>query len=373
MRWILLALLSSCQTRTADSKAAATGPWMADAHNHIYVEHASGLQDLLQALDALDVQHNVVMPFPAAQLDDTIIDDTIALLGFVASEQERFSVLYGGWDLQPLLVSESYEALPRTAELYPCGTGPLRTGKEIDQSLSGAWSMDSKVRQERFEEAATAAASSGLYAGFGELAPLHFARYPGHPAVSYPANHDWLVWLATLAADYGMSLEIHLEVAKGPYTYRCPNGKEYTLQAGDTLSELGELLSQAPDTNIVWSHAGWSNTGWALPGVLDAALHEHDKLWLNLKLEKPESLEMAAAWPMDEGGQLLDDWYALLTEHSDRIMLATDAKHWQGGAAPADELSATMEHELALLEQLPEQARLNLGAETAAALYGCWD
>lgn len=370
---LTLSLLTACTQRADEATAPeSSGPWMADVHTHINVGRATALRDLVDALNELDVQHNLVMPFPAAQLDDPVLDEAEVLLAFLESEPRRFGMLYGGWDLQPLLVTESFDSLVSAQELYPCGLGASYKGQDIGARLEEAWSLGSDARLERFQQAAEAAAASGHYAGFGELAPLHFARHPGHPAVSYPADHDWLLWLAGLAAAHDMTLELHLELTEGPTTYTCPGGGRYTLQAGDTLAELDELLRRSPDTRVVWSHAGWSNTGLAQPALLDAMLREHDKLWLNLKVEQPESEELGAAWPLEDDGRLREDWSALLTEHSQRIMLATDAKHWQSGASPAQELSATMEHELRILEQLPLDARLAIGAGTARALYG-WE
>lgn len=334
--------------------SASTAP--IDVHVHALVgSESASLAELSAALAQRDIRGNVLMSVPVAlTIEDPEADDSGELVEFAAGTTDVFRVLYGGSELQPLLHavgrSESF-----TEELvYPNGGAP----ENIDEGLAEMTSIaaDPTTWEAEFRERAEAAASSGSYAGFGEIAPLHLSLREGHPEIEFPADHPWMLALSDIAATHSLPIDLHMEATEG------------------SIAQLENLLANDRDAKIIWDHAGWTNTGLATVERLSALMAAHANLYLSLKLRESDNEEMEAGAPLDPEGALKTEWSEFIATYADRIMLGTDVKYWQeqGGqvATPADVLISAWESVDALLDQLSEETARKVRYDTAAELFG---
>jgi len=349
---LLAALASSCFDGDAPAQR-----WI-DAHVHASLssEEASA-SELYAAMDSLDVNVNVVMPFPAALTAiDELGEREQALARFFDGSEGRVQLMFGGEELQPILHALGRPTEFELSEVYPNGTGPLTYATDEAMQRMTEIAENPEEYEARFMELARWAAESGLYIGFGELAPLHLSFHSGHPYITYPPDHQLMLWLSDLAADHDMVLEVHLEATE------------------ETLEGLSALLTHNHETRIVWSHVGWSSTGLATADVVRAMLEDHENLFVNIKLELGGDPPDSNSYPLDSSGVLKSDWRTLLEDHAGRIMIGTDVKYWldvRGDPSSAEEEMARVNEPFeSLLSQLPSGVQDQIRVGTAVTLFG---
>jgi Amidohydrolase len=233
------------------------------------------------------------------------------------------------------------------AELFPNG-GATMSQADVDQ-LNAIRTDATNTYRDIFMARATAAAQSGKYVGFGELAPLHYSLKSGQPYMIYKVDTSGMLWLSDLAAQYNMVLDIHLEATD------------------TTLAEFANLLSHNTNTRIIWDHAGWSNSGFATAAVFSQMLADHPNLYLNLKMRS--GAQLAAGSPTDDNGNLKPEWNTLLTTYADRIMVGTDAKYWGSPNTIDDELAGSYTLLDSMLRLLPPETAQKIRKDTATTLF----
>lgn len=322
-----------------------------DVHAHVNTTGSGAPEDLVAALEQNDVTIAVAMPTPVPLVSyDPDATLSSQLVDFFAGRSGRLRFLYGGGELQPLLHAVGRPTSFTSDDVFPGCAYDVATEDDINEM--NAIRASPKKWRLVFEERARQAAKSGLYAGFGELAPLHYSLECGHPYIVYPADHEWMLWLSDLAASYSMVLDVHLEAEP------------------DSLTALANLLQHNRKTKIVWDHVGWSNSGGVTAELIGRMLDRHRNLYVSLKLRDKDDRGRDATYPMDGAGRLLREWEDLLKHHADRIMIGTDAKYWEEeDNEPAVMLPPLLDPVKTLLKQLPDDIREKIRSETAQELF----
>ncbi len=320
-----------------------------DIHTHASVRTESSSAQLVGQMDSLDIEMNIVMPYPKPLVD--FGGETEILESFFSFYIYKFKFMYGGAELNPLMHAVGCPNPFTVENIYPFGyTGNRPLEELMDEMTNIALNPDEWELE--FRKLATNAAQSGKYVGFGELAPLHFSLRTDHPYITYPVNHPWMLWLSDLAAQYFLVLDIHFEATS------------------ETLGQFTDLLEHNRNTKIIWAHAGWSNTGIATAELLSQYMEKNSNLYLALKLRKPKTTEEKTAYPLDEAGMIKSKWLNLLVTYPSRIMVGTDVKYWSSNISLEEEISGKINAIKNLLNQLPTEIAQLIGSETAKSLLG---
>jgi len=332
-------------TTTTTSVSDGSAEDLIDVHGHAGIDSSStDPSGLVTLLGSWNIKNQMLMHPPSALMETT---DTTELINYLSSYPEQFCFMYGGFELQPILHGLGRPTEFTVENVYPNGGGP----DNVDEKLTELQQISENQTQweAEFKSRARSAAESGLYVGFGEIAPLHFSLRNGHPSIEYPADHSMLLWLSDLAAEYGMPIDIHLEATD------------------DTLVQLENLLHHNSDTVIIWGHTGWSNTGMATAELLSQMMAKHENLYLTLKLREAHSTEREVASPLDSSGQLKEEWRSLLETYADRVMVGMDLKF----LIDSDKkVNSSLESIKSLLDQLSPEIAKKIGYDTAATLFG---
>lgn len=324
-----------------------------DAHAHAWTSDSrASVQQLFDLMTANGISQTILMqpPMPGYRDTETGADSSESLRNFFAGLGSAFPCLYGGAELQPLLYATGHAGAITLAELYPNGGAGLSQA-DVD-TLNAIAADTTKTYSRIFKSRATAAAQSGKYRGFGELAPLHYSQRAGHPFMTYKVDTEGMLWLSDLAAQYNMVLDVHMEVEA----------------TGTKLAELSTLLTYNPNTRIIWDHAGWSSSGLATAAVFSQMLADHPNLYLSLKMRGNSNL--GAGSPTDGSGNLKGEWRTLLTTYADRIMVGTDAKYWENsGTILAEDLAGAYTLLDNMLKLLPADRAQKIRSGTARTLF----
>ncbi|MEK7692042.1 MAG: hypothetical protein AAB425_13590, partial [Bdellovibrionota bacterium] len=207
-----------------------------NVHSHVQLSGSSAsAADLVSEMATQQISFLFLMGTPAAFPSEADEGDDTEDLVAAFSAYPQIKYFYGGTELNPLL-----HAVGRTTDwtvesLYPNGVSDSSSAQaEIDETV--ALASDSATLETEFKALAESAASSGLYKGFGEIAPLHYSQRSDHPQIEFSASHAWLLWLSDLAATNNMVLDLHLEATD------------------ESLVELRTLLAHNSATKIIWEH-----------------------------------------------------------------------------------------------------------------------
>jgi hypothetical protein len=341
----------SSGTVSGTTVMTVTAQELIDVHAHATIGGSgASAQDLASVMTNNDVSTMTLMMVPTAeyQAGDTGSEN---MINFFNAYSGSFRYMYGGSELQPLLFAKGYNgAMPITSAIvYPRGgtftAQNIADFNAINAGTDPAWAT-------LFQNRATAAAQSGRYAGFGELAPLHVSSKSGQPYMTCDVDNSWLLWLSDLAAQYTMVLDIHVEATT------------------TTLTQFATLLSHNTSTKIIWDHAGWTNlsTSTATAAVFSQMLADHSNLYLNLKMRDGQA--GADTSPVDSDGNIKSEWLTLLTTYADRIMVGTDAKYWTDSGTAQEVFDSAYSTLNAMLEQLPSETAVKIRKGTAQTLFG---
>lgn len=339
-------------TTSGNTVMTVTAQELVDVHAHATVTAVgASAQDLVAVMTSNGVSLMILMSEPEAsyQVDD---ETSAGQVSFFTAYSSSFRNMYGGSELQPMLFARGYNGtLPITSEIvFP--NGGTFSAQNISDFNAINTEADGGAWETLFRARATAAAQSGLYVGFGELAPLHESSKSGQPYITYNVDTPWMLWLSDLAADNNMVMDVHVEATT------------------TTLTQLATLLSHNTNTKIIWDHAGWTNldTSLATAAVFTQMLADHPNLYLSLKMRAGE--EGGNTSPVDSAGTIKSDWLTLLTTYADRIMVGTDAKYWSSSATVESLFDASYTSLNAMLEQLPSATAVKIRATTARTLFG---
>ncbi len=326
-----------------DSDDDGETPSFGNVDTHIHFAAASGGPEghdwegaanvAVGVMDRLGIELSIVMPPPFTTGQPGLYTFE-AFLDGIAVHQDRFAFLGGGGSLNAM-IQDAIEHGETTEE--------MRT---------------------TFETRAHEIMEAGAL-GFGEFAVEHFSLNPGsHPYERAPADHELFLLLADIAAEYGAPIDIHMEAIPEamdrPEDLSPPNPGR--LQPN--IDGLVRLLEHNEDTVIVWVHAGWCNTGRRTTELMNEFLATHSNLYMSLKIAPDSSSD----GPLDDEGNLSEEWLELLTTHSDRFFMGADQFFRAPDATPIGPPSA--EPTWLLLDELPTDLARAIGSENAVAIYG---
>jgi hypothetical protein len=116
---------------------------------------------------------------------------------------------------------------------------------------------------------------------------------------------------------------------------------------------IDRIYDLAPKLKVIWAHAG----KYPYPELIADYLRRYQSLSVDLSMRDQR---------IAPSGELDDAWYELFINFPDRFLLGVDTystTRWQN----FDEVVKTIRH---WLSQLPEDVRVKLAYENAAAIYG---
>ena len=131
-----------------------------------------------------------------------------------------------------------------------------------------------------------------------------------------------------------------------------PGPRQLVLMAHTDLAGIAAILARAPDTDVIWAHAGFDVPLEELQALLEA----HPLLWLELSFREG----------MLEAGVLTPAWRRFLDAHAGRCLAGTDTYtpgRWAG-------LAGLVQETRHWLAQLPEAQASQLAHDNAARLFG---
>ncbi len=336
--------------RTQSGVSAENKPEVVDMHAHANVNNEqASLEAIEEAMTAWNITHQVLKPVPAPLENSQDSGKASDIVDFIGESDRNYSFLYGGTKLNGIahILGEEQDITEGT--VFPNGPGEkdysseFETAQEILENPN-AW-------ETRFKNRARAAAESGNYLGFGELAPLHLSYREGHPYITYPADQELMLWLSDLAAENDMFLYIHME----PTTAK--------------LQQLANLLEHNRDTKIIWGHLGWYETDLSRPSTYVDMLEQHDNLYVAVKMRSEDAYTPHR--PIKRDGTLRSAWKNIFTTYSDRVMVETDEKYWsEDNHDLKKSLRSSVQPLQQLSDQLPEDIARAIMYENAQALLG---
>ena len=291
-----LVLVAACGGSTAAVPDAPPGVAISqcsvDVHQHFAgnVDFAAAAPAMLATMDALGIRTALVMPPPQEALSvgtpggahydylDASAGGGPSLSDLVRDNPDRFALVAGGGLLNPLI----HEAV-----------------------LAGQPVSDSQLDQ--LEDMAKTILADGAK-GFGELAVLHLSFLETHAFMSIPADHPMVLRLASVAAEHGVPLDIHLEAVEratvavpdeflpttpmGGHCFMGPNNNPDAVT--NNIAGFERLLDHSYQAacatgdcdraRIVWSHVGWDNVGDLDVDLVARLIADHPNLYPSLKL-----------------------------------------------------------------------------------------
>lgn len=344
-----------------------------DIHLHFnsniaFSEGATLLQEKMKTLqigDFVGLNFALLEPPPApcpscSSSQYTYEDDkNPSLETIIDTNPTRFGLIAGGGELSPII----HEAARN------------KTTPSADELLV-------------FRQSAEAIIDDGAL-GFGEMAALHLSFTDEHPFIEIPADHAYFLVLADVAAERDVPLDIHIEaVNQESYTFLedMPSSCFKTVAKGgnnpatlkENISAFKTLLSRNYDTalaegdaskaKIVWSHVGWDNTGDLTAILVRELMAAHPNLYASLKmLDTAGPCQVIANRPLDENGDLQDEWKQLFVDYPDRFVLGAD--DFTGNDASITAESPSLQGTWNLIGKLSDDLAYKFACENPRRIY----
>jgi predicted TIM-barrel fold metal-dependent hydrolase len=216
--------------------------------------------------------------------------------------------------------------------------------------------------QRRFKERAEQIVRDGAVA-FGELSSEHISFLPGQAYETAPPDHPLLLLLADIAAEHGVPIDLHLDVAPQamplPLDLKSPPNPS---NIHENLAAFERLLNHNPRAKIVWAHAGSDNLGNRTPDLCRRLLQAHPNLYMEIKIDP---LDLGKNPPL-ANGKIKPEWLKLFEDFPGRFVIGTD-QHYNSGRPMTGPQRWKMA--VLLLNQLPGDLRRKIGAENAQHIF----
>lgn len=317
-----------------------------DTHAHLAPDAQKGFERALKVaiatMDQFGIETSIVMspPRPPNARGNYDSDDFRAALSRYPG---RFRFMAGGGTLNPRLHNHPE---------------PSQVGVALRDSFSA------EARR----------LIDGGAAGFGEMSSLHVSLTERHGYTYVPADHPLLLVLADVAAEHGVPIDLHMDVAAEERRTigrlaGLPNNPKL-LPA--TVPALERLLAHTRRATIIWAHAGTDHLGDFTPERISALLDKHTNLFVSLKIAGPKAPTKNKVF----AGRSLDpEWRALLMRHLDRFVIGTDNFYADPSAGgPMAEFSRVTGPRLRatkmFLSMLPPILARQIARDNALRLYG---
>ena len=315
-----------------------------DTHAHIdgSASLALGVPSALEAMQRNGITHTILMPPPRAAVEPG--RDGQNLISAINGHQDKLFVSTGGGILNGFIQTTSAQA------------------------------VTAADRQSFLAQANNLAAMP--VAGFGEIALRHLSLVVSGPTHAYedtPGDHPLLFALADLAAQKGLPIDIHCDLAPQdmdlpPYPVPVFNP---TTPAHLTENRSGfeRLLAHNRSTKIVWAHAGNDPLKTRDPVLERTLLSTHSNLYMSLRIGP------GSGAPSDIFGvqpTIKSAWLALLQDFPDRFVLGSDYFHTPAAATNAnrDQTEQNLQRIAKLLDQLPIELAKKIAYQNAVSLFG---
>jgi predicted TIM-barrel fold metal-dependent hydrolase len=221
--------------------------------------------------------------------------------------------------------------------------------------------------KEKFHTTAEQIAASGALV-FGETTALHFSLGANHPFEETSSIHPLFLELADVAAEYNIPIDLHMEAVVDDR-----ETPEKLLSASSANSPhllanipaLEELLDYNKNTKIIWAHAGWDHTDERTVALMRKLLANHSNLHMSLKTGNDC---LSTNFPLEENGQLKEEWLKLLTDFADRFVIGSD----QFFSTPGSQIKYRSDHwenEIKVLELLPREVAEKIAYQNAEKIF----
>lgn len=264
-----------------------------DAHLHHvnFLHDSDGLETLLDAMDAADIDAAVVLGLPVTKKWEE--DAPREPRYYMGDEAPVY--YYSAAD--PLLIA-ALDALPAAQQrrLYPFLSGFNPTD------------LNAVEHVRRMIEA-----YPGRWQGIGEILTRHDDLTALTDGETARANHPALIAVYRLAAQHDLPVLLHSNL-----TSKRERSFIY-------LPELEEALAAAPDTRFIWAHAGTSaeihRHQGALPKLgetVEQLLKRYPNLYVDL------SWTVLEPYLLDQEGRPDPDWVALVSRWPQRFVIGSD-------------------------------------------------
>jgi len=232
---------------------------------------------------------------------------------------------------------------------------------------TSAQSVTASVQQSFLNQANTLAAMPVV--GFGEIAIRHLSMIKmgsNHPYEDAPGDHPLLFALADLAAQKGLPLDIHLDVA--PQDMGLPPRQIFNpatpTYLTENLSGFERLLAHNPSATIVWAHAGSDPLQTRVPTLERTLLSTYPNLYMSLRIGAGNAQpgEIFAAQPV-----IKPEWLALLRDFPDRFVLGSD--YFYAPTNMREQTEQDLQRIGQLLDQLPIDLARKIAYQNAESLF----
>lgn len=327
----------------AASCAAATAqvPALIDVHMHFQVAKGAlphGAADgAVQSMDRLGIARSLLMPPPQVDTAQRGFHDLADLQAAVRSHPGRFALL-GGSALNAMIHHTPADA--------------------VDEATRA-----------RFRQQALDYVKRGAV-GFGEIAIVHLslpAMGANHPYEAVPADHPLLLWLADIAAEQQLPVDLHFDLV--PETMPLPDALRPNTanppQLEPNIEAFKRLLAHNPKAVFIWSHVGFEPLLTRHPARVRQMLDSFPNLHMSFRLNRGAPRPAAA---LDPSGRVKPAWLTLIGDFPDRFMLGSDSFYGPGGSERGS-TEEGLQNLRSLVEQLPSDVARQVARDNAIRVY----
>lgn len=296
------------------------------------------LEIMLQEMNRVGISKTLIVPPPFPSKHSRSYDAE-AIARIIGDKKDRFGFLAGGGTLNVTILE----------------TPP----SEVTPKLRAQF-------RERCEEILALGAL-----GLGEVTAEHLSlpimKEDGlnHFNNSVEADHPLLLFLADIAAEKDVPIDIHFDIFPKtmPTPERLAAGNPPVLKENKPAFE--RLLSHNRKARFTWAHLGSDPALQRTPELMRDLLTRHPNLYSAFRIH---SMGFHPTLVLDEKGILKPEWLKLIADFPDRFTMHTDIFYvstWppRRGAKKTHEMAQRM------LAQLPPDIARKLAYENAQRIY----
>jgi hypothetical protein len=253
---------------------------------------------------------------------------------------------------------------------YPGRFAFLGGGEELNVMIQKAVTKKENISIEQFKTQARQVAGMDGFAGFGEMATLHFCMGAGHVYESADPDHELFKALVDVAAEKNVPIDIHQEAVLADMPFPTPvtggcSANPDTLRAN--IDKFKNLLAYAGGKNvtIIWDHVGWDNTGKRTASLCDELLGQYDNLYMSIKISPNDApLDNSV---VDANGNIKQEWLSLFQKYPDRFMIGSDQFFMSPESSAR--FPPSMDQTWSIIDKLPYDLKKKIGYENARNIF----
>jgi len=254
-------------------------------------------------------------------------------------------------------------------KLFVSGGGGLLNG--MIQTTS-AQSVSDSIQQSFLAQATGLAAMPIV--GFGEIAVRHLSLVisgPNHPYEDVPGDHPLLFALADVAAQKGLPLDLHCDLAPQDMSlpvYQIPFFNPATpATLTENLAGFERLLAHNRAAKIIWAHAGSDGLRTRDPALERTLLSKHTNLYMSLRIGAGNLSPGDIFGPQPT---IKPEWLTLLKDYPDRFVIGSDFFYSLASSSSNREQTEQQLQRIGqLLDQLPIELAKKIAYQNAESLF----